>query len=38
MDLIKLSWYLVHVEHMERNSDIKNPGMIEDTLENLHVI
>ena len=34
MDLIKLFWYLIHVERMVRNSNSISADLIEDTLEN----
>ena len=33
MDLIKFSWYLIHLERMVRNGNSVTTDMIEDTLE-----
>ena len=35
MDLIKLFWYMVHVEQRVRSKDIISEDVIEDTLENV---
>jgi len=34
MDLIKLFWYLIHIELMVRNDNGISTDMIDDTIEN----